>query len=416
MGDSDDIRRHLHPSDLRALAALASDGTTGVIGIVEGVHQSVLQALGGRPGPEPGRTTGLTGLVYRGVRGVSSGVGAVATSALTRVEPLLGAPADHDANSGQRDAFIAALNGVLGDRLASTGNPLATSMTLFQAGRRLDARRIAAMPADPAHWLLVLHGLCMNERQWRGRRDGRAVEYADTIAAAHGHLPIHLRYNSGLHISENARELALRLEQLLDDWPGPVSGISVLAHSMGGLLIRGAVAHARELDMVWPRRLGDIVFLGTPHHGAPLERAGNWVDATLGGSAFTAPFARLGQLRSPGITDLRHGDPLDGSVQAAVRFERRADPRRPLPLPEGVACFTVAATTASRQGSLTDRLLGDGLVPLESALGRHADRRFKLRFPASAQMVAYRTNHLELLNSDHVEQRLVRWFDPARRR
>lgn len=415
MDDPDDIRRHLHPSDLRALAELATDGTTGVIGIVEGVHQSVLQALGARPGPTPGRTAGLTGLVYRGVRGVSRGIGSVATNALTRVEPLLGAPPNHDDNSGHRDAFIAALNGVMGHRLASSGNPLATSMSFYQADRRLDTPRVAAMPTQPTHWLLVLHGLCMNERQWRSVRNGRVVDHADRVAGVHGHLPIHLRYNSGLHISENARELALRLEQLLADWPGSVTGVSVLAHSMGGLVIRGAVEHARQLGMGWPDRLRDIAFLGTPHHGAPLERAGNWIDATLGSTSFTAPLARLGQLRSPGITDLRHGDPLDGWLHGEVRFERRADPRRPLPLPDGVDCFTVAATTAARRGSLTDRLLGDGLVPLESALGRHPDQRFKLRFPASARMVAYRTNHLELLSSERVSNRLVAWFDPARR-
>ena len=51
----------------------------------------------------------------------------------------------------------------------------------------------------------------------------------------------------------------------------------------------------------------------------------------------------------------------------------RSDARRPVPLPEGVACYAVAATTASSVGGLKDRLIGDGLVPVASALGRHED-------------------------------------------
>ena len=46
-----------------------------------------------------------------------------------------------------------------------------------------------------------------------------------------------------------------------------------------------------------------IVFLGTPHQGAPLERAGHALQTALGLTPWTAPFVRLGQLRSAGIQD-----------------------------------------------------------------------------------------------------------------
>jgi hypothetical protein len=83
--------------------------------------------------------------------------------------------------------------------------------------------------------------------------------------------------------------------------------------------------------------LRDLVFLGTPHHGAPLERAGHWVDIVLGATPYAAPFARLGKVRSAGITDLRHGNLLDEDWVGRDRFARGADHRRqPVPLPEGV--------------------------------------------------------------------------------
>jgi hypothetical protein len=87
------------------------------------------------------------------------------------------------------------------------------------------------------------------------------------------------------------------------------------------------------------------VFLGTPHHGAPLERLGSWVDGVLGSNIVTRPFAKIGQVRSAGITDLRHGNVLQTDWHHAGRFERGPDARQALPLPAGVDCYAVAATT-----------------------------------------------------------------------
>ena len=152
------------------------------------------------------------------------------------------------------------------------------------------------------------------------------------------------------------------------------------------------------------------MFLGTPHHGAPLERAGNWVDVLLGSSRFSAPFARLAQLRSAGITDLRYGHLLAADWQGRDRFRREPDSRALLPLPEAVACYTVAATTASKRSLLADRLVGDGLVPLRSALGQHDDATRTLAFAKTAQWIAYRTHHMALLHSAAVGQQVKSWL------
>ena len=86
-----------------------------------------------------------------------------------------------------------------------------------------------------------------------------------------------------------------------------------------------------------------MLFLGTPHHGAPLERAGSWVDLLLGISPYSAPFARLGMARSDGIRDLRHGIIVETDWQAHPSSPR-ADHRSSVPLPAHVACYTIAAT------------------------------------------------------------------------
>ena len=183
-----------------------------------------------------------------------------------------------------------------------------------------------------------------------------------------------------------------------------------VALSMGGLLSRSALHHAALAGHAWPSRLSDLVFLGSPHFGAPLERAGNWVDVLLGTTSYTAPIARLGKVRSAGITDLRHGYLVDEDWVGRDRFARVTDRRHHLPLPDGVRCFTAAATLGAQGGDLKDRLLGDGLVPLDSALGRHRDPARTLAFPEDRQWLGYGMSHLDLLNRPEVYAQLCSWL------
>ena len=248
-----------------------------------------------------------------------------------------------------------------------------------------------------------------------------------------------MRYNTGLHTSQNGAEFSILLEQLVAHWPAPVDDLTVVAHSMGGLVTRSALHQAttavrsnkaRDIEpgndaratgttqkgqsngsvLRWPALLKNIVFLGTPHHGAPLERAGNWVDVILGSTRYSKPFARLAQVRSAGITDLRYGHVLEEDWQGHDRFRKKPDSRTHVPLPEGVACFTVAATTAAQRGSVADRLIGDGLVPLHSALGLHDDPQRSLHFAKKSQLIAYRMNHMQLLGSRAVTQQMLAWL------
>jgi hypothetical protein len=405
--------RHLRMSDLRAIAQLATQGTHAVTGIVEGVHQSVRGALGMPGAATPGRTRGITGMVYRTVGGVTRLVGGGFDAAAGLLLPLLERGAGDAPGSAQREAVIAALNGVMGDHLAATGNPLALPMTLRREGQVLTGDAAPRVPAATGRVLLLIHGLCMNDLQWRTQSQAQgAGPHGDALAEALGYTPVHLRYNTGLHVSENGLELAAQLEVLLAGWPVPLEHLAVVAHSMGGLVFRSAVASATQQALRWPRALRHLVFLGTPHHGAPLERAGNWVDVLLGGTPYTAPFARIGQLRSAGITDLRYGHVLDADWRDRDRFRRTPDRRVPVPLPEGVDCRTVAATLAEGRGALADRLVGDGLVPLHSALGDHADPRRSLGFADDSRRIVHGRSHLALLHDPDVTRQLVAWMSP----
>jgi PGAP1-like protein len=399
---------HLHPSDLRGFARLATHATAGLADLVEAVHDTITRPVRGGGTQTPGRTRGLTGLVYKSVRGVTRLVGGGLDAILAQLRPTLAGRA----SSSEREAVLAALNGVLGDYLDASDNPLAIPMSLRRNGRLLvlETQALAsAIPQGGGKLAVLAHGLCLNDLQWN--REGH--DHGAILARDLGYAPLYLHYNSGLHTSTNGRTLAGLLEALISQWPSPVEELVIVAHSMGGLVVRSACYYGRAKGHAWPRQLRRLAFLGTPHHGAPLERGGNWLEAVLGETPYARPFARLGRIRSAGITDLRYGNVLDEDWRGRDRFERARDTRRPVPLPDGVQCYAMAATRGRKPGDLRDRLLGDGLVPVVSALGIHEDAQRSLMIPPSRQWIGYGMHHLDLLSQAKVSDRLVRWFSSA---
>ncbi len=398
----------IHPADFQGAARLAVDATTGVTDLVEAVHHAITSPPGLARKKQRGRTRGITGLVYKSIRGITYLVGGGMELAFQQVGPLLGQPVPPPESleaEERRQAILAALNGVLGNHLAESGNPLAISMTLRSGGQELALERqslTAAFPQPGAKLLVLVHGLCMNDLQWNraGHDHGAALE-RDL-----GYTPVYLHYNTGLHISTNGRAFARLLETLVEQWPQPVEEIVILAHSMGGLVARSACHYAREAGYAWPHQLRKLIFLGTPHHGSPLERSGNLADVLLAAAPYAAPFSRLGQMRSAGITDLRYGSLLDEDWQGRERFAYAPDRRRIVPLPEGVRSYAIAATLGKHPRDLKGRLLGDRLVPVDSALGRHVDPDRCLAFPKAHQWVAYGMNHTDLLARSEVYERI----------
>jgi hypothetical protein len=380
--------------DLRGGGRLAVEATRGVADLVQAMHRRIA-----------GPFALLSAPAYAGVRGVASLVGAGLDGLLARLAPLAG-----DAPGGpEREALVAALNGVLGDHLEATGNPLAIRMEVRRGGQAIALGRKAisrAIPGAGSRILVAIHGSSLSDLQWR--RNGH--DHAERLAAV-GYTPVYLHYNSGLHVSVNGRALAELLEELVGAWPTRVSGLSLLGHSMGGLVARGACHAGAVAGHRWLARLRDLVCLGTPHHGAPLERYGNLLGAALGVSSYSAPLARLGRIRSAGVTDLRFGNVRDEDWQAVDRFELGGDRRVPTPLPEGVRCFAVAGTLSRRPGA---RPRGDGLVSVASALGRHRRPEMTLGFPESRTLVAPGTGHLDLLDGGPVYRAIEAWLSPGR--
>ena len=402
-------RSPIRLQDLQGLARLGFDATIAVTNLVENLHQTIASGTGilGQGRSEP--TRGITGLVYRMVRGTTR----VAGLGVDHLTGLLNQGQTGDADSSpEREAVIAAMCGVWGDHLAETRNPLAIPMSFRMQGQALPLTRaaLAERVAQPHSRLLVLvHGLCMNDLQWqRGGHDHGAV-----LSQALGMTPVYLHYNTGLHVSQNGEAFAHALQNLVAQWPVPVEQIVLLGHSMGGLVARSACHCAEAEGLSWLQSLSALVCLGTPHHGAPLERGGQLIDSLLGKSPYLAPFARLGKARSAGISDLRFGNVQTGDWADHLKHGQTVDTRLPTPLPKHVPTFLVAAVQAQTPAPVRNAWVGDGLVPQASAWGEHVRPEMTLAVPSQHKQLVKGANHWDLLNHAEVTRQLLAWLPEA---
>ena len=138
-----------------------------------------------------------------------------------------------------------------------------------------------------------------------------------------------------------------------------------------------------------------------------VKRAGIYFEGVTNATLSRGPtwhFARLGRMRSAGINDLRHGDVVSPDVAGRGMHQSTQ-----APLPATVRCHALAACLGPDDGSPKARL-GDGLVPVASALGQHREPARRLAFDAERQAVVYDTGHLELLSSAPVFEHLKRWL------
>lgn len=396
--------------DIEGSLRLGFDGIDRLLGLTEETHAGIAEAL--QPfwlrGMMP--ATLFSRPIYRAIRALNGGLARGVGGSLA----LLPAPAEAEAGHPEapgREIWIAALNGVIGDHLEASGNPLALDMTLRYKGRRLapeDPLLAGRLGGTGDHLLLLVHGLCMADVFWHrnGHHHGRY------LAGAAGVTPLGVAYNTGRHIAANGRDLAALIDRLVAHWPGPLRRISLIGYSMGGLVVRAGLHQARRQGARWLDLAGHAVYLGSPHHGAPLERGGHQLQALAELNPFLAPLGRLARLRSAGITDLRHGSIAEEDRAASPdRFGREAGIRRkPVPLDPAFRHHAVAASLGLAEGDATDRLLGDGLVPVDSAFGRHPDPAYDLAIGPRDRLLVTRTGHLDLLDSRPVAQQLAKWI------
>ncbi len=406
------------PNELRALSALAFEELRGFPGALRDMHLGIAERAFRGVGPAGRPAKVIHDTLSRGAYdAIGSGAARLGRAADATMQWQGIGEEVALSTTRQGSALIAALNGLIGDRLERSSSDLHQPASVRVDGEAVALDRgslSAAFPDATARLVVFLHGLMGTEFYWELGGEHPGDTYGARLASDLGYTPVYLRYNTGLHVSENGRSVAALLEDLVSAWPVDVQEIALVGHSMGGLIARSAGHQGSESAHRWTELVRHVVSLGTPHLGAPLEQGAHVAAAALHALPETRMLGALLRRRSAGIRDLRHGSLVDEDWQGRDPDALRAAACKEVPLLQGAThCFVSATITTSPHHPM-GRLLGDILVLRPSATGRGRTRR--IPFDAEHGHHVSPAHHLALLNHPEVYERLRGWLEPPGRR
>ncbi len=364
---------------------------------VEGMHRAIagrwFSVLGNVGKPVQLVHDSISSTVYTGIRLAGAAVGVGLDYAITT-------------RSDSADAVQAFTNGIWGVRLGHHEERLGITM-----GIRDREGRPVATPSDLAtafshatgHLVVLVHGLVNTERIWRGTESNPGL--FDELETHPALTPISVRYNSGQTVSSNGELLADLLDSIHRDWPVPIDSVSLVGHSMGGLVIRSACSFAEADDAGWLDAVSDVVTLGSPHLGAPLEKLINAVSWGLKATPETRPLAAFLDNRSGGIKDLRFGatrtEDWGGVDPDALLVNTVSDE----PLPANIDHHFVAGVVTTDHKHPVGVVMGDTMVRPKSATAGHLD-------PTNVVVVGG-LRHAELVREEAVLDQVMAWLSPT---
>ncbi|RYY20428.1 MAG: alpha/beta fold hydrolase [Cytophagaceae bacterium] len=368
--------------------------------------------------------------------------------ARTALLPVRGAAALYQSGQAHQHFFLPVLNGALGDQLAARHDARAIALSFRRGGRDVAVADLALSEARQKTVVFV-HGLMGDELIWQtGAQDapGGLLRHGPRLAAEAGVRVLYVRYNTGLHISENGRALSQLLTELLAAYPAAVGELVLVGHSMGGLVVRSAGYYAssgsseqssainpnpqipepkgRPESLItdncslitekapWLRHLRAVFLLGVPNDGSYLEQNGQLVERLLRRiNLFPTRFVREAiARRSNGIKDLGQALLVDEDWQQPDD-PARPRPRTAVPLLPGVRYHVLVG--AWLRGTLPQAVrdyFGDGLVGSASGRGQLFGDETTLPPGTSVRTVAFQAQHHSgLLRHPEVYHYLRQW-------
>ncbi|MGI8845071.1 MAG: esterase/lipase family protein [Thermoleophilaceae bacterium] len=354
--------------------------------------------------------------VYAAVRGVGGAIARAGGAAAALAQPVDGPPF-HD--SHVLAPALGALSGAFGDTLEHQDNPLAVRMGVRRDGREVvlaTDELAAAFPDARPRVAIFCHGLCETEMSWHlgaERHYGDPdVWHGSRLAEDLGYTPVTLRVNTGLHISDNGRRLAALIEQLHDSWPVEIERILLVGHSMGGLINRSACHYGIEAGHRWIARVLDVVTLGAPHLGAPLEQVAARAGVALRRTPESEPLADALAARSVGIKDLRYGALVDDDWNGQDPDAWGPDPCTDIPLLETASHYVIGATLTRDSRHPLGHVIGDLFVLYPSSAGVSPSGR-RIAFEVDNSHHLGGLNHFHLLNHPRVYEQMRTWLAAA---
>ena len=265
---------------------------------VEGMHHAIAS-----------RGFGLTGPLGRPIHRIHNTVAATVYASIRHGATLIGAIVDGSPLGTQTgsDALVPFVNAVWGDDLGDHEGRLALAMSAITAAGDPVSAGIRDLEATP-HLVVLVHGLGQSEASWR---TDATPDLVDRLSADPGTTTLLVRYNTGRPIAANGFDLAALVESIALEWPVPVERLTLVGHSLGGLVCRSACVAGQSAGHGWVDLVSEVIATGAPHKGAPAEKAAHVAAWALGIARVTRPLAGFLNRRSRGIKDLRFGTILD---------------------------------------------------------------------------------------------------------
>jgi pimeloyl-ACP methyl ester carboxylesterase len=356
---------------------------------VEGMHRTIAGHWVTRCGPASRKAEsshgGISSLVYGLVRVGATVLGAGLDTAMT-----------HQPQTAQ--SFQAFVNGLWGDRLDRLHDDLATPMRLCGGSGTpvpIGPGVAAAFPEASGRLVVLVHGLARTERCWSGT--DHAPGLARSLAAHPAFTPLSVRYNTGLPISVSGARLGALLEELAGHWPVQIDSIALVGHSMGGLVAATAAQASERAKHRWFDNLTDVVTIGSPHRGTPLEKLTQAVAWSLDLTPSSRPLAGFLNGRSQGIKDLGVDNPGANDARAVDAWPDRASP---------VRYHLIGGVVTSDPSHPVGAMLGDLVVrPPSSTSGTKQE-------PTHTVLIGG-VHHAGLLNHPTVVDQVLGWLASA---
>lgn len=302
--------------------------------------------------------------------------------------------------------LIPALNGVVGDKLEEEKNSLAIQMSFRKNNKDISIDELSLkenLQNSNGDLVLFVHGLMADEVLWEEPSRGKKG-YGVLLGEEKGKTILYLRYNTGRHISQNGRSLSNLLQELIDTYGDSIQKITIIAHSMGGLVTRSSCYYAGVQNQNWISKVKKIYLIGVPNDGAFLEKMGHLTTIILKKiwNFQTRLIAKIADERSNGIKDLRWGFMVDEDWQSPDANNLMHVTRKLIPPMNGVMYYIFVGTLMENETNVVSQYFGDGLVGKRSAAGEIFSTSDSLHRDFLVFRVFPKLNHVSLLTNPDV--------------
>ena len=403
--------------EIRASGQLATRTLADTVLHIEQVHRAVAGRIFALTAPVSLPVRVIHDVIASGVYTLIRETGLVGGMAASEVAGAAAGSVSPAGSTPRTNLALAVLNATLGDELADQGSPLAIPMAIRRARADVVPRRDpleAAFPEATSKVVVFVHGLGETEESWRLHADRHGFDtestYGSRLAEDLGYTPVYLRYNTGLHISQNGQHLTSLLDDVVSAWPTPVAELVLVGHSMGGLVVRSACHYGHQREHSWVSAVRHVFYLGTPHLGAGLEQWVRRLSRMFAELDESRPLASILDRRSAGVKDLSAGHLLDDDWRSGDPGSQR-EPNN-VPLIPWAEHYAISATVTASRNHPLGRLVGDLLVQPDSARGQ-SRRGEHIPFPVEHTRHFGGLHHFNLLNHPTVYEALREWLDPT---